>query len=157
KAKIQFDILRGLVAAGAAGIVFINHGPEEHPYSEVADYLTRRQVERADSEETPSFLPPFVSLSDEAADKLFARSRVSRTEALAKAETEGFTPIDLKQSAKITVRLKKGKGVGNNVIGLLEGSDTNLKGEAVVYSAHYDAYGLSADKRVYHGAADNGL
>src|SRR6185503_5117825 len=41
--------------------------------------------------------------------------------------------------------------------GLLEGSDPALKAEAIVYSAHYDAYGLSADNRIYHGAADNGL
>ena len=26
-----------------------------------------------------------------------------------------------------------------------------------MYSAHYDAYGMSADKRVYPGAADNAL
>src|SRR4029453_8046496 len=32
-----------------------------------------------------------------------------------------------------------------------------LKSEALVYSAHYDAYGLSADNRIYHGAADNAL
>jgi Zn-dependent M28 family amino/carboxypeptidase len=40
---------------------------------------------------------------------------------------------------------------------LLEGSDPKLKSEALVYSAHYDAYGLSADNRIYHGAADNAL
>ena len=40
---------------------------------------------------------------------------------------------------------------------MLEGSDPKLKAEAVVYSAHYDAFGLSADNRIYHGAADNGL
>lgn len=156
-AHAQIDVLTGLVGAGVAGIVFISHGREEHPYSEFADYFARRQVERADSEEMPSLLPPFVNLSNEAADKVFSKSGVSRKDALAKAENEGFGPIDLKQTAKITVRLKQGKGIGNNVIGLLEGSDPNLKAEAVVYSAHYDAFGLSADNRVYHGAADNGL
>src|SRR6185369_15914418 len=49
------------------------------------------------------------------------------------------------------------KGVSNNVVGLLEGSDPKLKSEAIVFSAHYDAYGLSADNRIYHGAADNAL
>jgi Zn-dependent M28 family amino/carboxypeptidase len=157
KAKIQGDILRYLVGHGVAGIISINNGREEHPYSETADYLTRRQIEAADDEEAPSFLPPFLMVGDDAAEKLFANSGVSRAEALAKAENEGFTPINLKQSAKITVRSKKGKGVGNNVVGFLEGSDPGLKAEAVVYSAHYDAFGLSADNRIYHGAADNGL
>jgi hypothetical protein len=157
KAHIQVGIIRRLVGMGATGLIFINHGREEHPYSEMADYLTRRQIEPADEEEMPSFLPPFINASDEAAEKLFSASGVTRAQALAKAESDGFTPINLKQSAKITVHLKKGKGVGNNVVGLLEGSDPNLKAEALVYSAHYDAYGLSADNRIYHGAADNGL
>jgi hypothetical protein len=157
KARIQFDILRNLVAQGVSAIVFISHGREEHSYTETADYLTRRQIEPADSEEMPAFLPPFLNLSDAAAEKLFSASGVTRAQALSKAEEEGFTPIDLKQSAKITVRLKKDKGVSNNVVGLLEGSDQNLKSEAVVYSAHYDAYGLSPDNRIYHGAADNAL
>jgi Peptidase family M28 len=157
KAHIQFDIVRNLVGAGAAGIIFINTGREEHPYSEMADYLTRRQIEPADDEEAPEFLPPFLNLSDAAAEKLFAASGVTRAQALAKAETDSFTPINLKQSAKITVKLKKGKGVGSNVVGVLEGSDPKLKEEAIVYSAHYDAYGLAADNRIYHGAADNGL
>ena len=68
-----------------------------------------------------------MSVSDATADKLFAKSGTTRTEALAKAENSSFTPIDLKQSAKITVRLKKGKGVSSNVIGLLKGSDPTLK------------------------------
>jgi hypothetical protein len=157
KARIQFDIVRNLFVQGVTAIVFINHGREEHAYPETADYLTRRQIEPADSEEMPAFLPPFLSLSDVAAEKLFSASGVTRVEALSRAEAEGFTPIDLKQSAKITVRLKKDKGVSNNVLGLLEGSDQNLKSEAVVYSAHYDAYGLSADNRIYRGAADNAL
>ncbi|HKZ03111.1 MAG TPA: M28 family metallopeptidase [Pyrinomonadaceae bacterium] len=157
KARVQFDIVRNLVAQGAAAIVFINQGREEHSYAETANYLIRRQIEPADSEEMPAFVPPFLNLSDAAAEKLFSASGVTRAEALSKAEAEGFTPIELKQSAKVTVRLKKGKGVSNNVVGLLEGSDQNLKSEAVVYSAHYDAYGMSADNRIYHGAADNAL
>ena len=156
-ADAQIKILSGLVAAGVAGIVFINHGREEHPYAEIADYLVRRQLTRADEREYPAELPPFVMVSDEAADKLFANSGTTRSEALSRAETEGFKPIDLKQTSKITIRYKKGKGSGSNVIGLMEGSDPALKDEALVFSAHYDAYGMTADNRIYHGAADNGL
>jgi len=63
----------------------------------------------------------------------------------------------LKQTAKITVRLKKSKATSSNVVALLEGSDPLLKQEAVVYTAHYDAYGVGADGRIYPGAADNAL
>ena len=105
----------------------------------------------------PDFLPPFLSISEAGAEKLFAGSGVTVAEAFAKAKNNDFVPIDLNETATITVKLKKSPGVGNNVIGLLEGSDPKLKSEALVYSAHYDAYGLSADNRIYHGAADNAL
>jgi hypothetical protein len=157
KAKAQRDVLFSLIMQGAAGLIFVNTGTEEHPYSEMADYLTRRQIERADSEEMPSSLPPFVTVGNEAAARLFADSGSTFAEALSKAESEAFKPLSLKKSAKLSVKLKKAKGTSNNVVGLLEGSDPKLKTEALVYTAHYDAFGLSADNRIYHGAADNGL
>jgi hypothetical protein len=157
KAKAQISILRGLVGGGAAGIIYVSHGREEHPYSEMADYFSRRQIELADEEELPSFLPPFLAISNETAEKLFAQSGTSFAQALEKAEQDGFTPFHLKQSAKITVRLKRTKGMGNNVVGMLEGSDAKLKNEAVVYSAHYDAFGVGPMGRIYHGAADNAI
>lgn len=150
-------VIRGLISRGASAIVLINQYTEERPYAESADYLTRRRVQLESDAELPEFLPPFIAISDAAADKLFAGAGVTKAEAFAKADREDFTPIDLKQTATITVRLKKGKGVGSNVVALLEGSDPKLKSQALVYSAHYDAYGLSTDNRIYHGAADNGL
>ena len=157
KAKVQGDIMVGLVRAGAAGIIYVSNGTEEHPYAEMSDYLTRRQIAPADEEEYPAFLPPFLNISDQTAEKLFAASGTSFKEAMIQAEAENFKPINLKKSAKITVKLKKNKGTGSNVVGLLEGSDPKLKEEAVVYTAHYDAYGVGAGNRIYPGAADNAL
>ena len=157
RASVQLNVLRGLIARGAAALVTVGQEMETLSYAEIADYLTRRQIEPESEQEMPEFLPPFITVSDDGANKLFAGSGFTRAEAFAKANAEGFTPIELQQSATITVRLKKSKGVGNNVVGLLEGSDLKLKSEALVYSAHYDAYGLSADNRIYHGAADNAL
>ncbi len=155
--KAQSAIVRSLVGKGVAAIIFMRHGREERPFSELADYLVRRQIEPSDQDELPAFVPPFLAVSDATAEKLFAVSGTTRAEALVNAESNTFKAINLKQSAKITIRLKKGSGVGNNVIGMLEGSDPKLKNEALIYSAHYDAYGVAADNRVYHGAADNAL
>lgn len=43
-----------------------------------------------------------------------------------------------------------------NVAGVIRGSDPDLRGEAVVFTAHYDAFGTH-DGAVYAGAADNAL
>lgn len=157
KAKAQINIIRDLVFRGAAGLIFVNTSTAERPYSEAADYMTRRFIEPADGSEMPSFLPPFITLSNEAAEKLFADSGITFAEALAKADREDFKPHRLKKSAKVTVRLKKAEGKAHNVIGYLEGSDPKLKEEALVYTAHYDAFGVTRDNRIYHGAADNAL
>ena len=157
KARAQLTVIQSLIARGAAAIVIIGQSTETLTFAEIADYLTRRQVEPDSDMVLPDFLPPFLSVSNSAAEKLFASSGVTLAEALARAKRDDFTPMDLNQSATITVKLKKGQGVGSNVVGLLEGSDPKLKSEALVYSAHYDAYGLSVDNRIYHGAADNAL
>lgn len=156
-AHAQANVMRGLIARGAAALVLVGTDTETLSFAEIGDYLTRRQVEPESEQELPDFLPPFLSVSDAAAEKLFSASGMTAAQAFAKAKRDDFAPMDLNQSATITVRLKKSTGVGNNVVGLLEGSDPKLKSEALVYSAHYDAYGLSADNRIYHGAADNAL
>jgi len=43
-----------------------------------------------------------------------------------------------------------------NVAGIVEGSDPQLKNEAVLFSGHYDHDGLRIDGGIYHGADDNG-
>ncbi|HXD32719.1 MAG TPA: M20/M25/M40 family metallo-hydrolase [Pyrinomonadaceae bacterium] len=156
KSSVQFNIIRNLVLRGAAAIVFLSNGHDEHPYAEMADYLTRRRIDTAGGPDL-SFLPPFLSISDATADKLFLAAGTTRADALLKAESKNFAAIDLKQTAKINLQSKKKQGFGNNVLGLLEGSDPSLKSEAVVFSAHYDAYGVSSDNRIFHGAADNAL
>jgi Zn-dependent M28 family amino/carboxypeptidase len=47
----------------------------------------------------------------------------------------------------------------NNVIGVLPGSDAKLKGEGVLYTAHYDHFGIRPDMsgdNIFNGAMDNG-
>lgn len=154
--KAQMAIFRTIVFAGAAALVFIGQGMEERPPEESISYMSRRQIARPDESGYPSEVPPMVYVSANAAEKLFANSGLTRAEALAKAVTRDFKPIDLKQKAKIVAKYGVKKVVSNNVAGYLEGSDPKLKAEAVLFSAHYDAYGKENGK-IYPGAADNAL
>ncbi|MBV9957194.1 MAG: M28 family peptidase [Acidobacteria bacterium] len=160
KEELEIRVLVNLIRQRAAGLIFLTGDTDpDHPFSEAADYLSRRRVMLASEDETdfPSFYPSFLSVGKQAAEKMFAGSGVSLTQALAQAESNSFAPIDLKKNASLTVRVKKSKGTSSNVVGLLEGSDPRLKEEAIVYSAHYDAYGMTDGNRIYHGAADNAL
>lgn len=154
--KAHMSILRNLVGSGAAAIVLISRGDEEHPAEETISYLSRRQLTLPDEEGYPPQVPPFIYVSGKGAEKLFAKSGLTPQQALEKGAMRDFKPVDLKQKAKIVSKYNVKKVAGNNVAGVLEGSDPKLKAEAVLFSAHYDAYGKENGK-TYFGAADNAL
>lgn len=156
KTSAKWLILSLLVRSGAAGLAVIGHGREKDSPETIIDYLKRRQLSLADEVEQALPIPPVLEVSKSGAEKLFAKSAVSLKDALAQAEKNTFKPINLNQSAQIVTAIKTTKGTSNNVVGYMEGSDPNLKAEAVLFSAHYDAYGLENGK-IYHGAADNAL
>jgi hypothetical protein len=156
KQKLGMAFLRNLVFGGVSAIVYIGRGSEKNPPEELISYFSRRQLALPNEEGFPVEVPPFVYVSAKGAEKLFAKSGVTREQALEQAVTKEFKPIDLKQKAKIVAKYRTVKVSGSNVVGVLEGSDPKLKSEAVVFTAHYDAYGKEGDK-IYYGAADNAL
>jgi len=51
--------------------------------------------------------------------------------------------------------------ISRNIVGMLEGSDPNLKDEFIIYSAHYDHVGIgkpnAENDSIYNGARDNAV
>ena len=156
KQKANMLILRSLVSARAAAIVIIGDGENEHPPEELISYFSRRQLSLGDEQGYPPQVPPFIYVSGAGAEKLFAKSGITLKQALEQGTSRAFKPVDLKQKAKIVAKYESKKVTSSNVVGYLEGSDPKLKSEAVVFSAHYDAYGKENGK-TYFGAADNAL
>lgn len=156
KQNASFLFWQNLVQRGAAATVMIGHGREETSVEQMVSYSSRRKLMLPDERSVPEFVPPMVYVSSKAAEKLFAKSGVSLKDALAQAESNEFKPFKLNQKAKLVAKYKSQKGFAYNVAGYIEGSDPKLKEEAVLFSAHYDAYGKEGDK-IYPGAADNAL
>lgn len=154
--KASSIFFRAVVTKGAAAIVYIGHGREEHSPEETISYHSRRQISPPDEPGFPVEMPPVVYVASSAAEKLFAKSGVSLKDALAGAETNGFKAFKLNQKAKLAAKYKSTRGTSPNVVGYIEGSDPKLKEEAVLFSAHYDAFGTENGK-TYPGAADNAL
>jgi len=102
-------------------------------------------------------LPTSVLISDSAAAKIFEGQSESFAEIKRKAELGQFVSRQLDENASILPRVKHEKGTTSNVIGVVEGSDPRLKNEALVYSAHYDAFGVDTEGNIYAGASDNAL
>ena len=156
KAASPQAVFGKLAAGGAAGCVLTYvTARETQPFKLVTVYLSRRRVSLADAPQSPVKLPPMVVISDAAAEKLFAGAGSTFAEAKQKAENGEFVSVALAKQVSISVKLRREEATSSNVVAVLEGSDPKLKDEAVVLSAHYDAYGIDLDGTIYPGAADN--
>ena len=95
-------------------------------------------------------------ITSAAARKLFGRDPA---ELLKLADSRGFRAQTLNQRLKLRIPATIRPIESRNVIAMVEGSDPQLKSEAVVYSAHWDHLGVDpsiAGDGIYNGAIDNG-
>jgi hypothetical protein len=150
-------VIMGLMTRGVSGVVLANADSPKFGFDKIADYLTRRGVALASTPAAPATVPPIVLVSASGAEKIFDGSGATYADLRAKAEAGEAVSRDLAKPGSIAVRLARAEVTGSNVAAVLEGSDPALKGEAVLFTAHYDAFGRGADGRIYAGAADNAL
>ena len=78
-----------------------------------------------------------------------AGARLARQYIGARFRACGLVPWPKEKSYELSY------GLGKNLVGILPGSDTNLSGEIVLVSAHYDHLGKDKQGRIYAGAVDN--
>lgn len=94
----------------------------------------------------------------DAAKKLFSAAGQDYDALKKAALSKDFKPVTLKAKANFQIKTALREVDSKNVIAKLEGSDPNLKGEYVVYSAHWDHMGrnekLQGDQ-IFNGAIDN--
>lgn len=141
---------------GAVALIVANAGTPAQPFATIANYLSRRRVSLP-SAPAPMFkVPPVLLVSDAGMEKVFAGSELTYAQSLAKAKSGETVSRDLGKQATLALRIKREETSSSNVAGVLVGSDPKLKEEAVVFSAHYDAYGIDGG-HIYPGAADNAL
>ncbi len=143
--------------SGAVAMIVGNVGSAAQPYSTISNYLSRRRVSLASAPASTFQVPPVLLASDAAMEKAFAGSELTYAQTFAKAQTGEFVSRDFGKTATLALRVKREETTSSNVVAVLEGSDPKLKEEAIVYSAHYDAYGIESDGRIFPGAADNAL
>jgi Zn-dependent M28 family amino/carboxypeptidase len=142
---------------GAVAMIVGNAGSAAQPFSLIANYLSRRRVSLASQPTSTFTIPPVLIVSDATMEKAFAGSDLTYAQTMAKAKAGETVSRDLGKTASLALRFKRDETTSSNVVAVLEGSDAKLKEEAVVYSAHYDAYGIESDGRIFPGAADNAL
>jgi Zn-dependent M28 family amino/carboxypeptidase len=94
----------------------------------------------------------------EVAKKLAAASGMDLDKMMADARTRDFHPANLGARLKAHMVSKVRNFESNNVVAILPGSDRKMREEAVMYTAHYDHFGIRPDMpgdNIFNGAADN--
>lgn len=143
-------------ARRGAKACFIIHTTESagYPYT-VVKRLDGMQLKRDPNQPALEFAG---WLSRKAGEQLLAKVGKTVEEALEEADTKGFKPYSLncRLKGKFPIELKS--FTTNNVAGMIEGSDPQLKNEAVIFTAHWDHLGDGTavlGDTIYNGAADN--
>ncbi|MGE5323539.1 MAG: M28 family peptidase [Actinomycetota bacterium] len=92
------------------------------------------------------------------ARKLAQDAGMNLDQMLKDANSRSFKPVELPIRVKETVISKVRTFSSRNVVGRVMGSDSRLKNQAILYTAHYDHLGIHPNEpgdNIYNGATDN--
>jgi Zn-dependent M28 family amino/carboxypeptidase len=145
---------------GALGALIVHTTPTAgYPWAVVQNSFGR---ERFDLIEENTGSPTQVQgwISSQTSVSIFERAGLDLQKLMDSAESADFKPISLGRTRlSINAVADVRNIVLKNVIGVLPGSDTTLKDEYVVFSAHHDHLGMAPTPvngdSIYNGALDN--
>ena len=142
----------------AAAIIIHETEPAAYPYSVVQSSWGSENFEVDAADKNMEHVAVRAWLQLDAAKKLLAASGEDFDALKKAAVSKDFRPVSL--GAQATFKLKQTirpfKSI--NVVGKIDGSDPKLKGEWLMYTAHWDHLGRDAEKpgdNIYNGAVDN--
>ncbi len=143
---------------GADAVLIVHEtGPAGYPFSVVQGKVNEQfDLIASDNNMSRAAIEGWIPL--EQAQALFKMAGLDYDAAKKQALTREFKPVPLGVKASITLHNKVRTIDSRNVVGRIEGGDPALKSEYVIYTAHWDHFGIGAPvngDKVYHGARDN--
>ncbi|MBV9215613.1 MAG: M28 family peptidase [Acidobacteria bacterium] len=146
---------------GAAGVILV-HTTESAGYGWNV-VRTSNGSWRYDIARTPGDKSPFLQFkgwaTNEASSAILVQAGLNLDELRAKAARRDFQPVKTGVNVMLDLSSEIKRLNSPNVVGVLKGSDPKMSSEFVVYSAHWDHFGIgepaaNGDK-IYNGAYDN--
>jgi Zn-dependent M28 family amino/carboxypeptidase len=143
---------------GAAAVLIVHETePAAYPFSVVQSKVTE-QFDLVAPDKNMGRVAVEGWITRDQAKTMFAAAGKD-FEALKKAAvTRAFKPVPLGTTASVTLQNRLRTIDSTNVVARLEGGDPVLKDECVIYSAHWDHFGIGPEingDKIYHGAIDN--
>jgi Zn-dependent M28 family amino/carboxypeptidase len=144
---------------GAAAAVIIHEtGPAAYPWQVVRSSWARENFELDNSNKNRDAVSARSWITLDVAKKLLADCGQDFDALKKSAITKDFRPVALSAKANIEIKQQIRAFKSHNVTGKLEGDDPKLRGEYVIYTAHWDHLGrhpeLQGDQ-IFNGAIDN--
>ena len=144
---------------GAAGCLIVHQTDQAgYPWEVVRNSWSAEQFDLESPDKNMNRLALEGWISHETAEKLFRMAGLDLGKLSAAAATRDFQPVPLGLRAKIVIRNRLRTIDSHNVIARLTGSDPKLINSYVIYTAHWDHFGVGPEvngDRIYHGAVDN--
>jgi len=143
---------------GAVGAIIIHTSPSAgYPFQVVQTSWTGEQFELPAGDEPRSQALAWVT--DDAARKLVAMAGLDLDVLREAADNRDFEPVPLGITTSVAMDVSISRVQSANVLGLIPGSDPELKDEVVIYTAHHDHLGIATPDadgdKIYNGAMDN--
>jgi Peptidase family M28/PA domain len=116
---------------------------------------TPRPIQAIDGEDSI----PVFNVSARLAAELLATTGKKPSELQASIDSDlkpVSTPLGAAEAELRVVTAARKRALSYNVVGVVEGSDPQLRGETILFSGHFDHDGVRIDGAIYHGADDNG-
>jgi Zn-dependent M28 family amino/carboxypeptidase len=142
----------------AAGVLIVHEtGPAGYPFSVVQGRASEQfDLVTPDKNLGRSTIEGWITLDQ--AKALFELAGQNFDTLKARAATREFRPVPLGVTASLTLENALRTVSSRNIVARLEGSDPVLRDEYVVYTAHWDHFGIGAKVNgdsIYNGALDN--
>jgi Zn-dependent M28 family amino/carboxypeptidase len=145
---------------GAAAAVIVHEtGAAGYAFDVVKASWGRENFGVAGPDEAAKHAPVDAWVTLDRATALFSACGLDFAALKARAATRGFKPVPLGATASFTVKNTIRSISSRNVIGRLEGRDPVLTHEYMMYSAHWDGFGMNRalqGDQILNGALDNG-
>ena len=143
---------------GAAGAIIIHTSPSAgYPFQVVQTSWTGVQFELPAGDEPRSQVKAWVT--EDSARELIAMAGLDLDELREAAYNRDFQPVPLGITTSIGMDVEITRVQSANILGLIPGSDPELKDEVVIYTAHHDHLGIGTPNEdgdvIYNGAMDN--
>lgn len=142
---------------GAAGVLVVHDTkPATYAWNVVQPSWYEHNLELVNDNDNRDLVRFKGWLTRDKAEEIFKNAGYSYDDLLTKALKKGFRSFSLKTKFTADFTNNVSAGISHNVVGVLPGTD--LKDEYVIYSAHWDHFGIGKPvdgDSIYNGASDN--